>query len=111
MNNNNTVNAPSVAPQVIRYSSTDTVTVNGTDYTITETYTGGKSPVYATRIEFIENGVTATLTIPAVFAVAPGYPVDTVYTPAGIPAYELAGIIAGAIAYADASHREWERTH
>ncbi len=109
--NEKMVNAQSVAPEVIRYSSTEVITVNGTDYTITETYTGGKSPVYATRIEFIENGVTATLTIPAVFAVAPGYPVDTVYTPAGIPAYELAGIIAGAIAYADASHREWERTH
>jgi hypothetical protein len=112
MNNNNTANALSVAPQVIRHTDTYTLTVDGTDYTVTvASITGANRTDVFTSVDFTFMGGVGSITFPSVFAATGGYSRETLVTEYPIARDTLAGIIAGAIAYDNASAREWDSTH
>ncbi len=108
---NKTVNALSVATPVRQYIDTYVLSVNGTDYTVTcVTNTGDRRSVF-TSVTFTENGAVGTIEFPPVFAVTGGYDRETLITEYAIRREELAGLIAGAIAYDRAYTAEWDSTH
>jgi hypothetical protein len=111
MNNNNMANAQRVAPQVIRHTDTYTLTVDGTDYTVTVASITGDFPAVFTSVDFTFMGGVGSITFPSVFAATGGYSRETLVTEYPIARDTLAGIIAGAIAYDNASAREWDSTH
>jgi hypothetical protein len=100
MNNNNTVNAPSVA---LRYTTEYTLTVTGIEYAVSVTHTtwGG----ILTSVVDTTTGDTVAFPIWR----DTGHTVDThsrLVTPVEVSEYHLAGLIGGAVAYANATY-EW----
>ncbi len=103
--NNNTVNAQSVAPKKIRYTTTSTLTVNDTDYTVITTHT--------------DWGVVLTTVLDTVDDYRIEFPVLRPYgdavdmcpilsTTVAIDDYYLTGLIASAVAYANARRDYWQ---
>ena len=109
---NKTVNAERVAPPVLRYTDTYTLSVNGTDYTVTciTAIADNRRNVF-TSVTFTVLGSVGTIEFPPVFAVTGGYDRETLITEYAISREELAGLIAGAIAYDSAYTAQWDSTH
>jgi hypothetical protein len=96
--NNNTVNAPSVA---LRYTNEYTLTVNGTEYSVTAT----RTPYGAILTTVIDTTTGDTVAFPVLRET--GDTVDThphLATPIEVQDYHLIGLIAGAVAYANATY-------
>ena len=105
------MNAQSVAPPVLQYTTESTITVDGNEYRVTTVQNTGLNPVwfiYVTyangdRVKFSglfrQFGFGAKLTILG----------DAIVSPTNFDKPTLAGLIAAAIAYDNAEYAEYIR--
>ncbi len=95
------VNAPSVAPRTTRYETTHTVTVNDVDYTVITVETDWRDRTVITTVIDPETDRPVEFPVLRRFGeTVDMYPVLSTTVP--IRDYYLAGLIASAVAYANA---------
>lgn len=105
------MNASRVAtPVIARTTDTSTLTVDGVEYRIDEVFTSGQHPIWLYAVTNAVTGepvyFTPLLRVFGPFAVLTELS-DQLASPRALSTYNLAGLIAGAIAFHNASSTEW----